>query len=248
MATKSQRKIEVFGTSIMSSNKIRSNHDKATRILSQAKLTFEFFDIASSEEEKLRYKKLVASNHVKTPELPFIVSGGEAVGTVEQLEEAVEYGELRQFLLLDKPMGQSEDDELLAQLSAAELKELDGDIAAPSHPAAQRVAKEVQVLSGKGNVENPIEPAPTPRVPVAAEGKPETQTLDQAQGDALLSQMIGKDQVQLKKENDLQNLKSDVEAKNAENDIPSLTNTTSSINDKIQEKVDKNPTPAVLAD
>ncbi|KAH9818000.1 hypothetical protein DFH28DRAFT_135857 [Melampsora americana] len=243
MASKSQRKIEVFGTSIMSSNKIRSNHDKATRILTQAKLTFEFFDIASSEEEKLRYKKLVASNHVKSPELPFIVSGGEAVGTVEQLEEAVEYGELRQFLLLDK---RSEDDELLAQLSAAELKELGGDIAAPSHPAAERVANEAQVLSGKGNVEKPIEPAPTPRVSVAVEGKPEIQALDQGQGDVLLSQMIGKDEVQLKKEHDSQILKSNIEAKNTEKDLPSLTNT--SINDKIQEKVEKDPTPAVLAE
>lgn len=88
MSSNTQRKIEVFGTSIMSSNKVRSNHDLVNRILTQAKLVYDFHDIAGSETLKLRYRKILASNHITTQELPLVLSGGEVVGTVAQLEEA----------------------------------------------------------------------------------------------------------------------------------------------------------------
>ncbi|KAG0151117.1 hypothetical protein CROQUDRAFT_651651 [Cronartium quercuum f. sp. fusiforme G11] len=255
MAGGPQRKIEVFGTCIMSSNKIRSNHDKVTRILSQAKLIFEFHDLSSSEELKLRYKKIMASNHVKNPELPFILSGGEVVGTADQLEEAVEYGELRQFLLLDKPIGKTQDDELLGQLSAAELKELSGDLSASSHPAAQKVANEVQDLTGEGHVESPIEPVPTPvgfhpsqpLKPITVPENTDGQALREGQQDRLLSQMtIGKDEVALKKENELNHIQTEANPKDSENDVPSLAAARSSISNTLQEKVEANPTPAML--
>ncbi|SGZ21118.1 BQ5605_C021g09335 [Microbotryum silenes-dioicae] len=90
--------IDVYVTSILSSAQLRTKHDRVQRILVSARVPFSTHDVASSEEAKLKWKRRNRNNN----ELPCIIVDGQPVGTIEQLDEAVEFGELRQFLRLDE--------------------------------------------------------------------------------------------------------------------------------------------------
>ncbi|SCZ87848.1 BZ3500_MvSof-1268-A1-R1_Chr2-3g05316 [Microbotryum saponariae] len=90
--------IDVYVTSILSSAQLRTKHDRVQRILVSARVPFSTHDVASSEEAKLEWKRRNRNNN----ELPCIIVDGQPVGTIEQLDEAVEFGELRQFLRLDE--------------------------------------------------------------------------------------------------------------------------------------------------
>ncbi|SCV74904.1 BQ2448_7933 [Microbotryum intermedium] len=91
--------IDVYVTSILPSAQLRTKHDRVQRILVSARVPFSTRDVASSEEAKLEWKRRNRNNN----ELPCIIVDGLPVGTIEQLDEAVEFGELRQFLRLDEP-------------------------------------------------------------------------------------------------------------------------------------------------
>lgn len=152
------------------------------------------------------------------------------------------------------PVAKSPDDELLGQLSAAELKELSADLNVSAHPAAQKVADEVQQLTGSGRVEKPVEPAPTPaklgQSPTSAVvyQKSDDLTKSKPQNDVLSNQLlVGKDEVEMKRLHELEKKHDgEKEVAGAENDVPSLAAASSSIGSKIQEKIDANPEPAAL--
>lgn len=82
MAT--QRTIEVYGTSLVSAPKLRSNHEAVSRILTAAKVPFVFKDCAYDEAAKAVFKRKNGGSN----EMPLILSGGERVGSVEELQEA----------------------------------------------------------------------------------------------------------------------------------------------------------------
>ena len=71
MAT--QRTIEVYGTSLASSPKIRSNHEAVSRILTAAKVQYAFHDCAYDENAKATFKRKNGGSN----EMPLILSGLE---------------------------------------------------------------------------------------------------------------------------------------------------------------------------
>ena len=63
-----------------------------------AKIPHERYDISMDEAAKTLWKRKNAGNS----ELPMLLVDGARPGSVEDLENAVEYGELRQYLRLDE--------------------------------------------------------------------------------------------------------------------------------------------------
>ncbi|KAI5481607.1 hypothetical protein MNV49_002833 [Pseudohyphozyma bogoriensis] len=92
-------KIDVFVTSIQSNAQLRGRHERTQRALTSVRVPFTTHDVASDEEAKKYWKRKNQGSN----ELPCVLVDGERVGSIEQLDEAVEFGELRQFLRLDKP-------------------------------------------------------------------------------------------------------------------------------------------------
>jgi len=58
-------------------------------------------------------------------ELPLITTDGERVGSIEQLEEALEFGEVKSFLRLDKAPAANDD---LDSLTAEEAEKLANEL------------------------------------------------------------------------------------------------------------------------
>ncbi|ORY65617.1 hypothetical protein BCR35DRAFT_326551 [Leucosporidium creatinivorum] len=90
--------IDVYVTTILSNPGIRSRHERVTRYLVSARVPYSVHDVASDEKAKSFWKRKDSTN-----ELPCILVDGERVGSFADLDEAVEFGELRQFLRLDSP-------------------------------------------------------------------------------------------------------------------------------------------------
>ncbi|BGP01115.1 hypothetical protein RTG_02834 [Rhodotorula toruloides ATCC 204091] len=91
--------IDVFVTSILSNPAIRGRHERVRRCLTSARVSYREHDVASDEAAKSMWKRKNCGKN----ELPCILVDGEPVGSIEDLDEAVEFGELRQFLRLDSP-------------------------------------------------------------------------------------------------------------------------------------------------
>ncbi|GAA5982459.1 hypothetical protein JCM11641_006122 [Rhodosporidiobolus odoratus] len=91
--------IDVFVTSILSNPALRGRHERVRRALTAARVPYAEHDVAGDEEAKRLWKRKNGGKN----ELPFVLSDGEPVGNIEDLDEAVEFGELRQFLRLDAP-------------------------------------------------------------------------------------------------------------------------------------------------
>ncbi|GAA6011854.1 hypothetical protein JCM10207_004267 [Rhodosporidiobolus poonsookiae] len=91
--------IDVFVTSILSNPAIRGRHERVRRALMSARVTYAEHDVAGDEAAKSLWKRKNGGKN----ELPFLLVDGEPVGSIEDLDEAVEFGELRQFLRLDAP-------------------------------------------------------------------------------------------------------------------------------------------------
>ncbi|BGP33250.1 hypothetical protein JCM10296v2_005044 [Rhodotorula toruloides] len=91
--------IDVFVTSILSNPAIRGRHERVRRCLTSARVSYREHDVASDEAAKSMWKRKNGGKN----ELPCILVDGEPVGSIEDLDEAVEFGELRQFLRLDSP-------------------------------------------------------------------------------------------------------------------------------------------------
>ncbi|BGP17579.1 hypothetical protein JCM10213_001227 [Rhodosporidiobolus nylandii] len=95
--------IDVFVTSIMSNPAIRGRHERVKRALTGARVAYSEHDVAGDEQAKQLWKRKNGGKN----ELPFLLVDGEPVGSIEDLDEAVEFGELRQFLRLDTPSAPS---------------------------------------------------------------------------------------------------------------------------------------------
>ncbi|GAA5889498.1 hypothetical protein JCM6882_007051 [Rhodosporidiobolus microsporus] len=89
--------IDVFVTSILSNPAIRGRHERVKRALTSARVSYAEHDVAGDEAAKSMWKRKNGGKN----ELPFILVDGEPVGSIEDMDEAVEFGELRQFLRLD---------------------------------------------------------------------------------------------------------------------------------------------------
>ncbi|GAA5971115.1 hypothetical protein JCM21900_004570 [Sporobolomyces salmonicolor] len=91
--------IDVFVTTILSNPQLRGRHERVRRALTSARVAYAEHDVAGDEAAKSMWKRKNGGKN----ELPFILIDGEPVGNIEDLDEAVEFGELRQFLRLDTP-------------------------------------------------------------------------------------------------------------------------------------------------
>ncbi|GAA5895442.1 uncharacterized protein JCM6883_001511 [Sporobolomyces salmoneus] len=91
--------IDVFVTSILSNPQLRGRHERVRRALTSARVPYAEHDVASDEAAKSLWKRKNGGKN----ELPFILVDGEPVGNIDDMDEAVEFGELRQFLRLDAP-------------------------------------------------------------------------------------------------------------------------------------------------
>ncbi|GAA5956984.1 hypothetical protein JCM3765_006660 [Sporobolomyces pararoseus] len=89
--------IDVFVTSILSNPQLRGRHERVRRALTSARVPYAEHDVAGDENAKSFWKRKNGGKN----ELPFILVDGEPVGNIDDMDEAVEFGELRQFLRLD---------------------------------------------------------------------------------------------------------------------------------------------------
>ncbi|WFD38603.1 uncharacterized protein MJAP1_001562 [Malassezia japonica] len=90
--------VELFTTSILGNPVTRSRHDRYISVLSAHRIPFVYHDLASDDEAKRRWRR-----KARDPRIPGLLVRNEWVGTFEEFEEAVEFGELRQFLGYDAP-------------------------------------------------------------------------------------------------------------------------------------------------
>ncbi|KAF9076135.1 hypothetical protein BDP27DRAFT_1313951 [Rhodocollybia butyracea] len=97
--------IQVFLTTIASQPALRQRQEYLLRILQVKKLPFTSYDLASDETAKRLWRRKAPPDK---QQLPGILVGGKFAGTFSDFEEAVEYGELEQFLRLKEAW----DDEL----------------------------------------------------------------------------------------------------------------------------------------
>ncbi|PWY99245.1 hypothetical protein BCV70DRAFT_114807 [Testicularia cyperi] len=89
----SSRRIELFSTSILSNVKVRTRHERYTAVLAIKKIPYIYHDLASDEDAKSRWRR-----KAKDTQLPGILVDNEWVGSYDDFEEAVEFGELHLFL------------------------------------------------------------------------------------------------------------------------------------------------------
>ncbi len=85
--------IELFSTSILSNVKVRTRHERFTSVLAIKKIPYVYHDLASDDDAKSRWRR-----KAKDPQLPGILVNNEWVGSYDEFEEAVEFGELELFL------------------------------------------------------------------------------------------------------------------------------------------------------
>lgn len=85
--------VELFSTSILSNVKVRTRHERYTSVLAIKKIPYVYHDLASDDDAKSRWRR-----KAKDPQLPGILVNNEWVGSYDEFEEAVEFGELELFL------------------------------------------------------------------------------------------------------------------------------------------------------
>ena len=85
--------VELFSTSILSNVKVRTRHERFTSVLAIKKIPYVYHDLASDDDAKSRWRR-----KAKDPQLPGILVDNEWVGSYDEFEEAVEFGELELFL------------------------------------------------------------------------------------------------------------------------------------------------------
>ncbi|WFD31033.1 hypothetical protein MSPP1_002062 [Malassezia sp. CBS 17886] len=88
--------VELFTTSILGNPRTRARHDRYITVLTAAKVPFVYHDLASDEEAKKRWRR-----KARDFLLPGLLVHNEWRGTYDEFDEAVEYGELHDFLRLD---------------------------------------------------------------------------------------------------------------------------------------------------
>ena len=80
--TSTMSRVQVFVSSISSSNHIRSQHERVARYLAAGKVVFTQYDLASDSEAKSLWQRKNKGN----TQLPFILVDGEPVGVSRPLE------------------------------------------------------------------------------------------------------------------------------------------------------------------
>ncbi|KAJ1020810.1 hypothetical protein NDA18_005660 [Ustilago nuda] len=85
--------IELFSTSILSNVKVRTRHERFTSVLAIKKIPYIYHDLASDDDAKSRWRR-----KAKDPQLPGILVNNEWVGSYDEFQEAVEFGELEVLL------------------------------------------------------------------------------------------------------------------------------------------------------
>ncbi|EAU92691.2 hypothetical protein CC1G_01736 [Coprinopsis cinerea okayama7 len=100
--------IHLFLTTIASQPALRQRQEYLLRILQMKKIPFTSYDLASDEDAKRLWRRKAP---LDKQQLPGILVGYQFVGTFAQFEEAVEYGELDQFLKLKEPWDPAIDEE-----------------------------------------------------------------------------------------------------------------------------------------
>lgn len=85
--------IELFSTSILSNVKVRTRHERFTSVFAIKKIPYIYHDLASDDDAKSRWRR-----KAKDPQLPGILVNNEWVGSYDEFEEAVEFGELEVLL------------------------------------------------------------------------------------------------------------------------------------------------------
>ncbi|SNX86720.1 uncharacterized protein MEPE_05429 [Melanopsichium pennsylvanicum] len=85
--------VELFSTSILSNVKVRTRHERFTSVLAIKKIPYVYHDLASDDDAKSRWRR-----KAKDPQLPGMLVNNEWVGSYDDFEEAVEFGELELFL------------------------------------------------------------------------------------------------------------------------------------------------------
>ncbi|KAH8916432.1 hypothetical protein BT69DRAFT_1331924 [Atractiella rhizophila] len=124
-------KIEVYVTSILSNTKIRAQHEMVQRSLSRIP-NVEYLDVASDESIKLMWKK----RNENSNELPCVCVDGKRVGSCQELEEAVEFGELDQFLKAKAGSGDAD----LEGITEAEAAALEAEMEKQAQQSAKKAA------------------------------------------------------------------------------------------------------------
>ncbi|TKY88118.1 hypothetical protein EX895_002828 [Sporisorium graminicola] len=95
--------IELFSTSILSNVKVRTRHERYTSVLAIKKIDYVYHDLASDDDAKSRWRR-----KAKDPQLPGLLVNNEWVGSYDEFEEAVEFGELELFLGVSPTLSQTE--------------------------------------------------------------------------------------------------------------------------------------------
>lgn len=88
--------VELFTTSILSHPVVRGRHNRYVSALSVLQIPFIIHDLASDHDAKSRWRRKAPD-----PQIPGLLVRGEWRGSFAEFEEAVENGEVHQFLGLD---------------------------------------------------------------------------------------------------------------------------------------------------
>ncbi|KAH9937059.1 uncharacterized protein B0H18DRAFT_1205979 [Fomitopsis serialis] len=99
--------IQLFLTTIVSSTQLRSRQEYILRILQVKKVPFTSYDLASDADAKNLWRRKAPKDK---QQLPGILIGGEFPGDFSAFEEAVEFGEIDQFLRLAEDYNPFEDE------------------------------------------------------------------------------------------------------------------------------------------
>ncbi|KAI0800861.1 hypothetical protein C8Q74DRAFT_1239045 [Fomes fomentarius] len=102
--------VQIFLTTIASQPALRQRQEYVLRVLQVKKVQFTSYDLASDEDAKKLWRRKAP---LDKQQLPGILIGGEFPGTIQDFEEAVEFGELDQFLRLNEEWKALEDDKPL---------------------------------------------------------------------------------------------------------------------------------------
>ncbi|KAF5323614.1 hypothetical protein D9611_005768 [Ephemerocybe angulata] len=91
--------ITIYLTTIASQPALRQRQEYILRILQAKRIPFNSYDLASDEDAKKLWRRKAPADK---QQLPGILVGGRFVGTFQDFEEAVEYGELDRFFKRDE--------------------------------------------------------------------------------------------------------------------------------------------------
>ena len=90
-------KIDYYYSSVSGDLEIKKNQDRIRNVLDSKKIAYTKIDVAASEEDKAKMRKIVGDEKALPPQL---ANGDQYCGNFDQFEEAIECEELEKFLKL----------------------------------------------------------------------------------------------------------------------------------------------------